>query len=60
MFPSAEAINGNGNTQQQWKPRKLPAAPLSLQLVGHKEKGSRRSKGILEALSHIYFRFFSS
>ena len=51
--------------RQQWKPRKSfsnssSSSPLSLQLVGHKEKGSRRSKGILEALSHIYFRFFSS
>jgi hypothetical protein len=27
MFPSAEAINGNGNTQQQqWKPRKLSSS----------------------------------
>lgn len=30
------------------------AAPLSLQLVGHKEKGSRRSKGIYLRRSHTF------
>jgi hypothetical protein len=30
------------------------AAPLSLQLVGHKEKGSRRSKGMYLRRSHTF------